>query len=62
MRVRQSEIVDAMINRRVAGIVLAPVDRPALVAVMERAGQKGIPVAIFDFGHRHGQDFLLCRH
>jgi ribose transport system substrate-binding protein len=46
--VRQIEIVDAMINRRVAGIVLAPVDKQALVAVVERAGQKGIPVAIFD--------------
>jgi ribose transport system substrate-binding protein len=46
--VRQIEIVDAMINRRVAGIVLAPVDKQALLAVVERAGQKGIPVAIFD--------------
>ncbi len=45
---RQIEIVDAMINRRVAGIVLAPVDKQALVAVVERAWQKGIPVAIFD--------------
>jgi len=27
---RQIEIVDAMINRRVAGIVLAPVDKQAL--------------------------------
>jgi ribose transport system substrate-binding protein len=45
---RQIEIVDAMINRGVAGIVLAPVDKQALVAVVERAGSKGIPVAIFD--------------
>src|SRR6266568_8641424 len=34
---RQIEIVDSMINRHVAGIVLAPVDRKALVAPVERA-------------------------
>lgn len=45
---RQIEIVESMINRRVAGIVLAPVDRHALVAVVERAAREGIPVSIFD--------------
>jgi ribose transport system substrate-binding protein len=45
---RQIEIVDSMINRRLAGIVLAPVDRHALVAVVERAAREGIPVSIFD--------------
>jgi ribose transport system substrate-binding protein len=45
---RQIEIVDSMINRRLAGIVLAPVDRRALVAVVERAARAGIPVPIFD--------------
>ncbi len=45
---RQIEIVDAMINRGVSGIALAPVDKQALVAVVERAASKGIPVAIFD--------------
>jgi ribose transport system substrate-binding protein len=45
---RQIEIVDSMINRRVAGIALAPVDKRGLVAVVERAASKGIPVAIFD--------------
>jgi ribose transport system substrate-binding protein len=45
---RQIEIVDAMINRHVSGIALAPVDKQALVAVVERAAAKGIPVAIFD--------------
>jgi ribose transport system substrate-binding protein len=45
---RQIEIVDSMINRHVDGIVLAPVDKQALVAVVERATAKGIPVAIFD--------------
>lgn len=45
---RQIEIVDSMINRRLAGIVLAPVDRHALVAAVERAAREGIPVSIFD--------------
>ena len=45
---RQIEIVDSMINRGVAGIVLAPVDKQALVTVVERAWQRGIPVSIFD--------------
>src|SRR6478736_5471521 len=45
---RQIEIVDSMINRHVAGIVLAPVDRQALVGVVERAAREGIPVSIFD--------------
>jgi len=45
---RQIEIVDAMINRGVAGLALAPVDKQALVAVVERAAAKGIPVSIFD--------------
>src|SRR5258708_25845735 len=45
---RQIEIVDSMINRGVVGIALAPVDKQALVAVVERALPRGIPVAIFD--------------
>jgi ribose transport system substrate-binding protein len=47
---RQIAIVESMINRRLAGIVLAPVDRKALVGVVERAAREGIPVAIFDSG------------
>src|SRR3954451_13044626 len=47
---RQIGIVDSMINQHLAGIVLAPVDKSALVAVVERAGREGIPVAIFDSG------------
>ena len=39
-----------MANRRLAGIALAPVDRQALIAVVERASNSGIPVAIFDSG------------
>lgn len=45
---RQIEIVESMVNRRLAGIVLAPVDRTALVNVVERAAMANIPVAIFD--------------
>jgi ribose transport system substrate-binding protein len=45
---RQISIVESMINQRVSGIVLAPVDRKALVAVVERAAREGIPVSIFD--------------
>jgi ribose transport system substrate-binding protein len=47
---RQIEIVESMVNRRLAGIVLAPVDHKALVGVVERAAREGIPVAIFDSG------------
>lgn len=45
---RQIAIVENLIARRVAGIVLAPVDEEALVGVVERAIDEGIPVAIFD--------------
>lgn len=45
---RQIAIVENLIARRVAGIVLAPVDEKALVSVVERAADQGIPVAIFD--------------
>jgi ribose transport system substrate-binding protein len=47
---RQIEIVESMINRRLDGIALAPVDKRALVGVVERAASLGIPVAIFDSG------------
>jgi ribose transport system substrate-binding protein len=47
---RQIGIVESMVNRRLAGIVLAPVDRAALVSVVERAHREGVPVAIFDSG------------
>jgi ribose transport system substrate-binding protein len=47
---RQVQIVESMINGRVNGIVLAPVDRVALVAAVERAAREQIPVTIFDSG------------
>ena len=45
---RQITIVENLINRKVDGIVLAPVDEEALVGVVERAAEHGIPVSIFD--------------
>ena len=45
---RQISIVENLITRQVDGIVLAPVDEDALVTVVERAADSGIPVAIFD--------------
>ena len=45
---RQIAIVENLITRQVDGIVLAPVDADALVNVVERAVDRGIPVAIFD--------------
>ncbi len=47
---RQISIVENLITRQVDGIVLAPVDEEALVAVVERAADSGIPVSIFDSG------------
>jgi ribose transport system substrate-binding protein len=45
---RQIAILDSMVNRKLAGIAVAPVDRKALVSVVERAADAGIPVAVFD--------------
>ena len=45
---RQIEIVEAMINSRVDGLVLAPSEATALVGAVERANREGIPVTIFD--------------
>ena len=47
---RQIEIVDAMINSRVDGLLLAPTQATALISVVERAMREGIPVTIFDSG------------
>ena len=45
---RQIEIVEAMINSRVDGLVLAPTEATALIGAVERANREGIPVTIFD--------------
>jgi ribose transport system substrate-binding protein len=46
----QIQIVDAMINKHLAAIAVAPIDTKALVAPVERAVAEGIPVIIFDSG------------
>ena len=46
----QLQIVDAMINRHVDAIALAPTDKKALVGVVERAADRKIPVVIYDSG------------
>ena len=46
----QLQIVDAMINRRVDAIALAPIDRHAMVSVVDRAADRKIPMVIFDSG------------
>lgn len=46
----QLQIVDAMINRRVDAICLAPIDKKVMVSVVERAASQKIPVVIFDSG------------
>ncbi|MEX1058469.1 MAG: substrate-binding domain-containing protein, partial [Natronospirillum sp.] len=44
----QVNLVDDAVNRRVAGIVLAPSDPEALVPSVRRAYENGIPVVIID--------------
>ncbi len=46
----QIKIVESMINRRVDAIALAPIDRKAMVSVVERAAKEGVPLIIFDSG------------
>ena len=46
----QVQIVDTMINRRLDAIALAPIDKVALVNVVDRAAREKIPVIIFDSG------------
>ncbi|MCE5310279.1 MAG: substrate-binding domain-containing protein [Acidobacteriales bacterium] len=44
----QVQIVEAMINRRVAAIVLAPLDKVVLAGPVERAMRRGVPVIVMD--------------
>ncbi len=46
----QLQITDAMINRHVNAIVLAPIDRKAMVGMVERAARENVPVVIVDSG------------
>lgn len=45
---RQQDIVESMVNRGLAGIALAPVDKKAMVRVVERAAAAAIPTVIYD--------------
>jgi ribose transport system substrate-binding protein len=45
---RQQSIVESMVNRRLAGVALAPVDRKALASVVERGAKAGVPMVIYD--------------
>src|SRR5438552_4320885 len=46
----QLQIVDAMINQRVDAIALAPVEKTAMVSVVERAARQNLPVVTVDSG------------
>jgi ribose transport system substrate-binding protein len=46
----QLQIVDAMINRHVDAIALAPIDRKAMISVVDRSADSNIPMIIFDSG------------
>ena len=46
----QLQIVNTMITRRVDAIALSPIDKTAMVGVVDRAAREGIPVIIFDTG------------
>ena len=45
---RQQDIIESMVNRKLAGIALAPVDKKAMVNIVERATAAGIPTVIYD--------------
>ncbi len=46
----QQRIVETFITQHVDAIVLAPIDKTAMVGVVDRATAAGIPVVIFDSG------------
>ena len=46
----QLQIADAMINRHVDAMALAPIDRKAMISVVLRAARENIPVIVYDSG------------
>jgi ribose transport system substrate-binding protein len=54
---RESQVaeVENAVARRIAGIVLAPLDESALVAPVMSAARSGVPVVIFDSGLKGGE-------
>jgi ribose transport system substrate-binding protein len=59
-RAQQISIVEQFVTEGVSGIVLAPLDDTALVRPVAAAGQKKIPVVIFDSGLKGevGKDYV----
>jgi len=59
-RAQQISIVEQFVNEGVSGIVLAPLDRTALVRPVQNAKTKKIPVVIIDSGldGEPGKDFV----
>jgi len=47
-RIKQIEIIEDLITRKVSGIVVAPIDENALVPVIEKVHDKGIPCVVID--------------
>ena len=59
-RARQREIVEEFVADRVSGIVLAPLDKEALLGPVQSANQQHIPVVIIDsaLDGQVGKDFV----
>jgi ribose transport system substrate-binding protein len=49
-REQQVQVVESFVSQRIAGIVLAPLDRRALVRPVEEARRAGVPTIIIDSG------------
>jgi len=56
-RESQIKVVEDLVTRGVAGIVLAPLDNAALRVPVLNAARSGIPVAIID-SHLQGEDYI----
>lgn len=56
----QQAIVEDLIQQKVAGILLAPLDTQALKVAMEEADAAGIPVVLFDSNPIEGAPFVTA--
>ena len=56
----QQAIVEDLIQQKVAGILLAPLDTQALKAAMEEANKAGIPIVLFDSNPIEGAPFITA--
>lgn len=57
-KVDQIRIVESFIVGRIDGICLVPIDRDALVPVVRRAKERGIPTVVVDSGLSDEQSFV----